>query len=85
MPTNMIVGEPTTEMSLILSTTAPRIAGIESRKENSAAKAGRIPSNKAVEMVAPEREIPGITANPCATPINKACQIRSSDSSWQLN
>ena len=80
IPTETVVRELTVEISPNLSTTAPRIAGIESKKENSAAMTGRTPSNKAVEIVAPEREMPGTTAKPCTIPINKACQIFSSGS-----
>ncbi len=43
---------------------APRIAGMESKNENLPATSRSIPKNKAVEIVAPEREIPGKIASP---------------------
>ena len=54
------------------STIADReIAGIPNRKENFAASALFQPDNNAVEIVIPDLEKPGITANAWAKPIKK--------------
>ncbi len=55
-----------------VSTAAIVMAGIPIRKENSAASLGFIPRRSAVPIVAPDREMPGATAIPCATPIHRA-------------
>jgi len=51
---------------------APRIAGIERRKENFPESSRSRPQKSPVEMVAPDREIPGMIANPWAIPIMRA-------------
>ena len=61
--------------SRILRATAPSIAGIESRKEYSAAVFAGIPKNSASEIVVPEREMPGVIAQPCAIPMSGACHV----------
>lgn len=53
-------------------TTAPKIAGIDIKNENSKAIAGLSPNNNAAVIVVPEREIPGIIAKTCAHPTIKA-------------
>ena len=50
---------------------ASEIAGIPSRKENLAASALSQPDIKAVEIVMPDLENPGITANAWEKPIKK--------------
>ena len=47
------------EMAFESSRRAPREAGINRQKEKLKASIGEIPSNKAVAIVAPERETPG--------------------------
>ena len=47
---------------------APKITGIESKKENLAASFGGIPKYIHIEMVEPDLEIPGIIAIACAIP-----------------
>ena len=54
------------------SKAAPPIAGIASRKENSAASLLRIRQSTPAEIVLPEREIPGVIATACAQPISSA-------------
>ncbi len=49
-------------------TVAPRIAGMERRKENLAERSRSNPQKRPVDMVAPDREIPGIMAIPWAIP-----------------
>jgi hypothetical protein len=64
-------------ISLASNKVAPRIAGIETKKENRNAVSLSIFLNKSVEMVIPEREIPGITATPCVMPrINASLKLR---------
>jgi len=56
-----------------------KITGIAIKKENSAALVLRKPSNKAIVIVIPEREVPGINAVACARPIiNTNSQVKSS-------
>ena len=50
---------------------AIEIAGIPMRKENLAASLLSQPDKSAMEIVAPERDTPGIIANACAIPIYK--------------
>lgn len=50
---------------------AKEIAGIPSRKENLVASFLSQPDNRAIEIVTPEREIPGIIAKAWATPMYK--------------
>ena len=45
------------------------IAGIDIRNESRAAATGRMPAAIPAAIVSPERESPGNTANPCASPI----------------
>jgi hypothetical protein len=47
---------------------APKTAGIDARNENLKLVSMSIPLNNKVEMVIPEREIPGIMAIPCVSP-----------------
>ena len=51
---------------------APSIAGIARKKENSAATKREQPRNTAPRIVAPDREVPGISASIWHTPISKA-------------
>ena len=54
------------------STIAAReIAGMPKRKENFAASSLSQPDTKAVEIVIPDLETPGIIAKACETPIKK--------------
>jgi hypothetical protein len=48
------------------------MAGMESKKENFAAKSFLIPNNNPRAIVEPLRERPGIIATPCIIPIRKA-------------
>ena len=48
---------------------APKITGIDIRKENFIAFFSLRPNKTPEEIVAPAREIPGIKANACAIPI----------------
>ena len=50
---------------------AKEIAGMPKRKENLAASTLSQPDTRAEEIVTPERETPGITANDWKRPINK--------------
>ena len=50
---------------------AKEIAGIPSRNENKAASFLSQPDKRAIEIVAPERETPGIIAKAWATPMYK--------------
>ena len=52
----------------------PKISGITIKNENRAAFDLSLPSNTDVEIVAPEREIPGSIAIACATPMMSASQ-----------
>jgi len=61
--------DPLFMKSFALKTMAPAMAGIDKRKENSAAATGFTPENKPAEMVEPEREIPGRMATACPIPI----------------
>ena len=57
---------------VINSTIAAReIAGMPKRKENFAESALFHPDIKAVEIVTPDRETPGIIANACEKPIKR--------------
>ena len=57
-------------ISIAVSIPAPKITGSDKRKENRAALWDGIPKARPVQMVNPEREIPGMIANACAIPIN---------------
>ncbi len=50
---------------------APRMAGIDIRNESRAAATGRMPAAMPAAIVSPERESPGSTASPCASPIQR--------------
>ena len=54
---------------------APNKPGIAKKNENLAASLWTIPNSKAVEIVMPDLEIPGIKANTCIIPINKTIDI----------
>ncbi len=54
------------------NTTAPKMAGIEMRKEKSPASFLSIPKSIDRAMVEPDRDIPGIMASPCTIPIRSA-------------
>ena len=54
---------------LTSKTVAPRIAGMERRKEKRAERSRSNPQKRPVDMVAPDREIPGMMAIPWAIPI----------------
>ena len=47
---------------------APKITGIDNKKENLAASLGGMPKYIHIEMVEPDLEIPGIIAIACAIP-----------------
>ena len=47
---------------------APKITGIDSKKENLAASFGGMPKYIHIEIVEPDLEIPGIIAIACAIP-----------------
>ena len=49
--------------SKISNIDAPSIAGIAAKNENSVAKSRLTPSMRAPSIVAPEREVPGMSAN----------------------
>lgn len=51
---------------------APSITGIAKKKVNSAATKREAPNSKAVIIVTPEREVPGMSANSWNTPIKNA-------------
>ena len=51
---------------------APNIIGIDIKNENLRAVFSFKPRSRPVEMVVPEREIPGRIDNTCAVPIRKA-------------
>ena len=57
--------------SNIPSKLAPKITGIESKKENFADSLGEIPKNIEIEIVAPDLDIPGIIASAWTNPIAK--------------
>lgn len=61
-----------TSVLKMLSIFSPIIGTRTIKKENLATSDFLFPNNKPVAMVEPEREIPGITAKVCATPIIKA-------------
>ena len=67
------IDELTSPKSLSSSTKAPKIAGIETIKENSPAALLFTPPNKAPAIVEPLRLIPGNVPKPCIKPINKDC------------
>lgn len=48
---------------------APKMAGTESKNEKRPANSWSIPNINPVEIVIPDREMPGITAIPCIKPI----------------
>ena len=54
------------------------MAGTEARKEKSAAVSRSAPASIPAAMVAPEREMPGITASPCTAPTSSAHGQRAS-------
>ena len=57
-------------MSVILSNKPPKLTGIYSKNEKRRAVSCFIPSNIAATIVAPDRLIPGISAQACATDNN---------------
>ncbi|GJQ59364.1 MAG: hypothetical protein SCALA701_21650 [Candidatus Scalindua sp.] len=65
---------------------APRIAGIESKKENLAAVSLSMPMKVAAAIVAPALDIPGVIASPCTVPtINDLIMPKSFFSPLLLN
>ena len=78
MPTSRIPSSgpekppPSTRKIRIFTPLAPSIAGIARKKENSAATKREQPRNTAPRIVAPDREVPGISASIWHTPISKA-------------
>ncbi len=65
-------------MALNFRRPAPAMIGTESRKEKRAASRRSNPNAKAVVIVMPDRETPGMSAKPWLRPIAKAvCQERS--------
>ena len=67
-----VMAAPEKSRSPAFSTTAPRMAGIDSKKLNRAAASRSIPRNKPAAMVDPEREMPGVIARPWPKPIPTA-------------
>lgn len=67
-------------MSVILSNNPPKLTGIYSKNEKRRAVSYFIPSNIAATIVAPDRLIPGISAQACARPIMIASFIERSPS-----
>ncbi len=59
-------------ISLACTKAAPSIAGMDNKKLNLAANSLLSPENSPAEMVAPDLEIPGAIAIPCAIPITRA-------------
>ena len=52
---------------------APKIMGMDKRKENFAALDRLNPKKRAMVMVIPEREVPGMRATACMVPMALAC------------
>ncbi len=67
----MVVSRPISPPNISLAI-FPKIRGTTIKKEKRAAFSLSIPNSTEVEMVAPEREIPGSIAIACANPIIKA-------------
>ena len=67
------------ENSPILNNSAPKITGIEAKKENLKAASLCTLRNSKAEIVRPERDKPGITEIPCRIPSQKASPIFNSD------
>jgi len=63
------------ENSPILNNSAPKITGIEAKKENLKAASLCTLRNSKVEIVRPERDRPGITQNPWTMPSQMASII----------
>jgi len=63
------------EISVIFMKVAPRITGIDNKKENFAAEFFSMPLAKAAVTVIPDLEIPGIIAKLWKIPINKASLV----------
>jgi hypothetical protein len=53
-----------------LTMAAPRMMGVDNRNENRAAPSLVIPVSSPVVIVMPERETPGMIANPCDIPMS---------------
>ena len=64
--------------SFNINTIAPRIAGIESKKENLAAIPRSTPMKMAAAIVVPARDMPGVIASPCTAPIISALKTPKS-------
>ena len=60
--------------SFSCNTKAQKMAGMESKKENSPACSRSTPHKRAPAMVLPERETPGRTPKPWARPIPSPCK-----------
>ena len=69
---NSIELDPVDRSSSDFAPAAP-IAGTLSRNDQRAAVARSMPENKPALIVIPEREVPGIKARICASPITIAC------------
>lgn len=63
------IGTFSATQSKISNSIEPRITGILIRKENSVTSFFSAPQSSPAQIVAPDLEIPGKTASPCATPI----------------
>ena len=61
---------PIDSISIAVRTPAPKITGMERRKEKRADFSDDIPNARPVQIVNPEREIPGIIAIACESPIS---------------
>ena len=73
-----------TNILIVFRTTAPPITGTDSSSENRAAESLSRPSCRAMVIVTPLREAPGISAATWATPINIACLAVRFDQSYSV-
>ncbi|CJJ05742.1 Uncharacterised protein [Streptococcus pneumoniae] len=67
-------------MSVMLNNKPPKLTGMYSKNEKRSAVSCFIPSNIAATIVAPDRLIPGISAQACANPTMIASFIERSPS-----
>ena len=70
--TEILISFPSISPDKISFNIAPNITGITIKKENLAASFLLFPKKIEVQIVAPDLEIPGITANACDIPIISA-------------
>jgi len=72
VPIKTVPRSETVPIFLYSNRVAPSIAGMERRKENFPESSRSKPQKSPVEMVAPDREIPGMMATPWAIPMRMA-------------